>query len=198
MTNESAPKKRGRPFGTTKKKPEVSAAAETPAVERPSLRPEPAKAEDPRTRAAQRAAELRNHLGSLDEGPDEFYFDPNLVPDGWSYEWKRQRIMNQEDPAYSVALRRTGWEPVPTSRHPEMMPPGAGGVIERKGMILMERPKEITEEMKAIDYRNARNQVRTKEQQLSAAPDGQFGRDHAQVKPKISKGFEPMAIPSDK
>jgi hypothetical protein len=202
---ELAPKKRGRPFGSTKKKSQEAAQlfgaaseAKSTDFERPSFRPETAKSEDPRTRAAQRAAELRNHLGNLDEGPDEFYFDANLIPDGWSYEWKRQRVLGAEDAAYSVALRRTGWEPVPASRHPEMMPTGATGYIERKGMILMERPKEITDEMRAIDYRNARNQVRTKEQQLAAAPDGQFGRDHAQVKPKISKGYEPMAIPSDK
>jgi len=196
--SETAPKKRGRPFGTKKKTVEAVQAVETPVVSRPAMRPEPAKSDDPRSRAAQRAAELRGHLGNLDEGQDEFHFDPNMVPDGWSYEWKTQKVLGQENPAYTVALRRTGWEPVPASRHPEMMPPGATGHIERKGMVLMERPKEITDEMRAIDYRNARNQVRTKESQLASAPDGQFGRDHASVRPKISHGYEPIPIPSDK
>jgi hypothetical protein len=64
-------------------------------------------------------------------------------------------------------------------------------------MILMIRPKKITDMVRQADARKAREQMRAKEAQLSSAPDGQFTRDHAQVKPKISKGFEPMPIPQD-
>lgn len=194
-----APRRRGRPPGHVKKAldAETSLASEEVVSNRPPMRPE-MRAEDPRSRAAARAKELRDHLGSLDEGTDEFYFDPNNVPDGWSYEWKTRLVLGQENPAQQVALRRTGWEAVPVSRHPEMMPNGAVGHIERKGMVLMERPKEITDEVRNLDYRNARNQVRSKEQQLNSAPDGQFGRDHSQAQPKISKSYEPIPIPSDR
>lgn len=153
--------------------------------------------EDPRARAARRAAELRGNIGDMDEGTDVFFIPPHLVPDGWTYEWKRNTILGQEDPAYQVALARKGWEAVDASRHPEMMPIGSTGVVSRRGMVLMERPKEITDEVRQIEKKVARNQVRQKEEQLNSAPDGQFGRDHAQVRPKINKSYSPIAIPAD-
>jgi hypothetical protein len=146
--------------------------------------------EDPRAAAAKRAAEIRGHLGSLDDGTDEFVAPS--APDGWTYEWKRKTILGPEDPAHQVHLARTGWEPVETSRHPEMMPgQGSHPVIERKGMILMQRPSVITEEVRQIELSRARSQVRTKEEQLSGTPEGGLGhREHAQVRPKIGKSFE--------
>lgn len=164
---------------------------------RPPMRPA-LREEDPRERAARRAAEIRGTIGSLDEGVDDFYINPAEIPDGWSYEWKRKTIAGQEDPAYQVALARMGWEPVPADRHPSMMPTGGRyAVIERKGMILMERPLELSEEARMIELRKARQQVNNKKSQLGSAPDGQFGRDHASVKPKISNSYEPMPIPKD-
>jgi len=156
--------------------------------------------EDPRTRAKRRAAELREHLGTLDDGVDQFYVDPRVIPDGWNYEWKRKETLGKADPAYEVSLRLKGWEPVPATRHPEMMPDGNGGEsIERKGMILMERPKEITDEVRQNDLRHARNQVRQKEQQLSGAPAGQNSpfdaANDGTPLTKIRKSYEPMPVP---
>jgi hypothetical protein len=91
-----------------------------------------------------------------------------------------------------------GWEPAPTNLFPELMPNDwKGNTVERKGMILMLRPKQITDMVRQADARRARDQIRAKEAQLSSAPDGQFTRDHAQIKPKINKGYEPMPIPQD-
>lgn len=195
-------RRRGRPPRSLAAK---SAAPEMEAVqpasggiERPPMRPS-MREEDPRAAAARRAAEIRGHLGSMDEGTDEFYIDPSQIPDGWAYEWKRKTVLGQEDPAYQVHLARTGWEPVPTNRHPEMMP-GQGNhpMIERKGMMLMMRPKVISEEARDIELRRARGQVKAKEEQLAGAPEGGLGhRDHAQVKPKIGKSYEAMPVPKD-
>lgn len=161
----------------------------------------PVRAESPAERAKRRAAEIRGHLGGIEEGTDEFYIDPNMVPEGWTYEWKRKLLLGAEDPAYTVQLLRMGWEAVPMNRdrdHMAMMPSNwPHNTIERKGMILMERPTEVVEEARKIEQKKARDQVRSKEQQLSGAPDGQFGRDHAQVRPKISKSFEAMQIPEE-
>ena len=155
---------------------------------------------DPLTRAAKRSAELRGHLGSMDEGVDDFYVDPNMIPEGWTYEWKRHLLLGAEDPSYNVALARAGWEPVPLNRdasHRAMMPMNwAGGYIERKGQILMERPTEIVEEAKAIERRKARDQVRAKEAQLAGTPDGTLTRDHPQAKPQIKKGWAALDVPS--
>jgi len=164
-------------------------------VERPPMRPS-MRDEDPRAAAARRAAEIRGHLGTMDEGTDEFAAPP--APDGWTYEWKRKTVLGQEDPAYQVHLARMGWEPVATARHPEMMP-GMGNHpnIERKGMVLMQRPAVITEEARSIELRKARNQVKAKEAQLNAAPDGQFERDDPRVRPSIKKGYSPIDVPKD-
>lgn len=170
------------------------------AVDRPPLRSSP-KEEEPRDRARRRAEQIREHLGGLDEGTDEFFIPSSMIPDGWTYEWKRHTIYNQEDPAYTVQLAREGWEAVPVDRdsdHRAMMPAGWGKkTIERKGMVLMERPIEITEEVRSIELRRARSQVRMKEQQLSATPEGTLTRDDPRVAPKIKKNFEAMPIPED-
>jgi hypothetical protein len=175
---------------TTKFQQSIAEKRAAASPERPPMRPE-MREEDPRARAAARAAQIRDHIGGMDEGTDEFYKPAS--PDGWTYEWKRHTIWNQEDPAYAVQLAREGWEAVPVSRHPEMMPGGwTGDVIERKGMRLMERPSEISEEIRRLDFRKAREQVRIKEAQLSGTPEGTMDR----VKPVISKKFD-MPIPED-
>lgn len=173
-------------------------AKQMSAPERPPLRPE--LRDDPLARARARAAQIRENLGDagMDEGEDRFRINQNTIPEGWNYEWKRKTVLGQPDPAYEVELARKGWEAVPASRHPEMMPVGKGfDNIERDGMILMERPKELTDEARDVELRKARAQVRSKESQLSNAPDGTMTRDHAKVRPSISKGYEPMAVPND-
>ncbi len=150
---------------------------------------------DPRTRAAKRAAELREHLGSMDQGTDDFYIDPRIIPDGWSYEWKRHTTLGAQDPSYAVSIAQRGWEAVPASRHPELMPDNyVGGTIERKGMILMVRPLEITNEVRALELRKAREQVGQKEQQLKGMPAG----PNSPFEPrgnKIDRSYETIAVP---
>ena len=156
------------------------------------------KSDDPRARAERRAAEIKANRGDVDlDSIDEFYIDASIIPDGWSYEWKRHTLLGREDPSYQVSLARAGWEAVPANRHPEMMPVGSNSqTIERKGMILMELPKEISDERRARERRKAVDQVRAKEAQLSGTPDGTLTRDHERVKPRIRKEYA-MPIPED-
>jgi len=165
--------------------------------ERPAMRTE--KVLSSVERARLRAEQIRNNLGEngLEDGTDRFYIDPDTIPEGWSYEWKRKLVYGQADPAYEVELSRKGWEAVPASRHPEMMPAGKYETIERDGLILMERPKELTDEAKNVELRKARAQVRSKEQQLEHAPEGTMTRDHPNARPSIKKGYAPMQIPSE-
>ena len=175
----------------------ASAVSQTLAAATPIPTDAP-REEDPRTRAARRAQELREHMGgSMDDGTDKYYIDPAIIPDGWSYEWKTFTVLGKENPSYQVSLAHRGWEAVPRTRHPELMPDNyRGETIERDGMILMERPKEITDEVKSLELRKARTQVRDKEVQLGAAPPGQFERGtHPNTQPKINKTFEQMQIP---
>lgn len=160
----------------------------------------PVREEDPRARAGRRALELRDQgAANDDEGTDKFYIDPKCIPDGWSYEWKRFTTLGKEDPSYQVAMAHKGWEAVPASRHPNMMPLGfQGNTIEREGMLLMERPLEITNEAKARDLRIARGQVEGKQAQLSGAPVGHFERDNKGTPmAKVRKSFENIPIPKE-
>ena len=173
---------------------EIEEIMEAPAPERAALRQE-----DPRVRAARRAAELREHRDGNEDGTDDFYIPLDDIPPGWSYEWKRKTTAGAEDPAYQIALARAGWEPVPTSRHPSYMPDrGDYPVIERKGMILMERPLEITEEARQAELRRARQQVRHKEAQLNSAESGHFERSNKdQSLVKINRSYEAIPVPKE-
>ena len=201
MTDSTA-KRRGRPPRTAPAPvaDEQNIASEAVVIQemapsRPAMRPA-MREEDPRAAAARRAAEIRGQFENVDEGADEFR-TPN-APDGWTYEWKRRTLLGQEDPAYQVELARMGWEPVTTARHPEMMPmQGNHPVIERKGMVLMQRPAIISDEARSNELRKARNQVRVKEQQLNATPDGTLTRDHPSARPQIKKGYSPIEVPGD-
>jgi hypothetical protein len=77
------------------------------------------------------------------------------------------------------------------------MPDGqTTGRIERKGMILMERPQEITADARERELRRARSQVRTKEEQLSMPGSGEFGRENkGESLVNIRKTYERMPIP---
>ncbi len=154
--------------------------------------------EDPRTRAARRAAELRDHGGLDDDSyKDDFYIDPALIPPGWTYEWKRILVAGAADPGYEVQIARAGFEPVPVSRHPEMMPMNWKGMtIERSGLLLMERPAEITQIARERELRIARAQVQQKEAQLNSAEPGHFERANKdQPLVRINKSYESIPIP---
>ena len=198
VLTQAAAAKSAAPSTETPIEQDVIAAPKAAKGSRRDMRPT-LREEDPRARAARRAAELREHNnGDMDEGTDEFYIDPREVPPGWSYEWKRQSVYNKEDPAYQVALARKGWEPVPATRHPSFMPSGdAAATIERKGMILMERPLEITREVQANERKKARDAVRQKERQLNASPDGTFARVDQTGTPmaRVGKSYEAVPIP---
>ena len=103
--------------------------------------------------------------------------------------------MNEEQSSYLVELARNGWEAVPLSRHPEMMPKGwSGKTIEVEGLVLMERPAVLTEADRAEEARLAREAVYTKEQQLRSGRDNDLGRREVH---RLSKSRTPIDIPSD-
>ncbi len=144
-------------------------------------------------RARERMKELAeiNSL-STNEGVDKFWAP--RPPEGWSYEWKTKAVFGKEDPAQMITYYRTGWQEVPLARHPEMMLPGdKSQFIERDGMILMERPAELTERVRNLDLRRAREQITNKKQQLQEAPAGQFQREGV----KLNSSFEPIPVPKD-
>jgi len=139
---------------------------------------------------------VRKRLSSM----DRYYVNPDRIEKGWSYEWKRWSVFNQEDPSYMISLQENGWTPVPAERHPELVPNGVGGdsAIIRDGMILMERPAILTEEAKQEDIDIARGMIREKQRQLGEAPNGTLPRDvHRDTAPRLKRGYEAIPVPDD-
>lgn len=100
---------------------------------------------------------------------DPFYVPREIVEPGWSYEWKRHAVLNQEDPGYAAELNMNGWTPVPAERHPGMWAPeGTQGPIIRQGLMLMERPEALTQE--------ARDEERKAARQALASQQALFGQ----------------------
>ena len=153
--------------------------------------------EDSRTRAARRAAELEDHWGDNDrQASDKFYIDPRIIPDGWTYEYRRISIWGKPDPSYEVQLANAGWEPVPAYRHPEMMPAGyEGATIDQDGQRLMERPAVITQKAKARELATAREQVSGKEAQITGTPPGFDKNPGATLIRRSREATLPMPIP---
>lgn len=156
-----------------------------------SVKKEPAM--DSVARAEARMRELRDSMGEGAEERDKFWAPK--PPDGWDYQWKRRLIMGEEQASYQVELARKGWEAVPLSRHPDMMPMGwAGNTIEVEGLVLMERPKVLTQEARQLEAQDARANVLTKEAQLRSGKSNDLGQRQVH---RFSKTREAVPIPMD-
>lgn len=131
------------------------------------------------------------------EMPNKYHIPVEDIPQGTSYQWNNYTVFGQEQHAYSAFMQMQGWEPVPASRHPHLVPkdtpPNAPIIID--GQMLVERPQELTDEALTEEYNKAQAEVFLKEQQLGKAPPGQFQRERAngsnefnQVKRQVEPG----------
>jgi hypothetical protein len=153
------------------------------------------RAEDPRAEADRIAAEWFGHLDSLGPQKDKYYVDPTKIPDGWSYEWRTYTVVGKENPQYMVQLQRAGWRPVPSKRHPELMPKNwTEGTILIDGMMLMERPKAITDFQKVRDKREAEAPIENIRAKLTGAPQGHFPRGVGGAPAAVNTAFAPPDI----
>lgn len=111
---------------------------------------------------------------------DKFYIPVDEIPEGSSYEWKRWSVYGQEDPFYLANLREQGWQPVDPKKHPNWLPEGYNqNVILKDGMILMERPMELTQEFNDEISDLNRRQLRDQQARLGQAPEGTAPRKDA-------------------
>jgi len=92
---------------------------------------------------------------------NRYDFDRSRIPPGMDYGWKRKSFMGFEDIEHMVNLEANGWTPVPPERHPELTGSRLqkGAEIVRGGLMLMERPAEISEDARELDGAFARQQV---------------------------------------
>jgi hypothetical protein len=146
------------------------------------------------TRGAQRSEQRIPQRLIIRTGSNRFEFDRSLVPTGMHYEWKRATLYGQEDTENLVNLEQNGWACVPPDRHPELSGRRAtvNGEIRRGGLVLMERPMEITEEARDLDTFAARNQVATQIQRLGLEGKRAAGKG---IKTSYSPPDETRAVP---
>jgi hypothetical protein len=158
----------------------------------------PARSEQRTEQRAEQRAPIRRRRNSQ-AMTDRYFVDKAKVPEGMDYEWKRASYGGLEDREHQIALAEYGaWTPVPAERHPELFGPGAkkGDVIVRGANVLMERPKELTEEARAEDAATAADQVSTQVKRLGLSTHKDMPRQKNQQKLKheFATGVE---VPAD-
>jgi hypothetical protein len=73
------------------------------------------------------------------EGGNVYEVPAGLVPDGFTYQWKRVSANGQPDYANQAMQEQRGWSAVPQMRHDgRWMPVGTQGPIIVNGLMLME------------------------------------------------------------
>jgi hypothetical protein len=148
---------------------------------RAGMRPDEMRAEsrpDSVREAELRAQEILDSLDGSETGTNELNIPANLAPPGWRYQLRAETVAGMENRHHMLGLYRTGWRPVPASRHPWLMPAGHEGPIVIKGLMLMELPEVLVEQRYARENREALDQLRNSEKRLSEAPPNTAPRDN--------------------
>jgi hypothetical protein len=131
--------------------------------------------ESSKARAEARIRAIRGNP-DLANGTDRDKYWAPPPPDSWDYQWKLKSVLGQDDIDRIRQNEMNGWEPVPLSRHPELMPKGwKGDTIEVGGLVLMERPMMFTQEAREEERRAAREAVITKESQMKEGRSSDLG-----------------------
>lgn len=103
--------------------------------------------------------------------PDKLHIPPGLLPDGLSFQWVTDSALGQPEPRHRGEFEKGGWTPV----HQEDFEGALNGMFMKKddpgeinvgGLVLMARPKELTEKATKVEKRRAFEQVAIKEQAL--------------------------------
>jgi hypothetical protein len=100
---------------------------------------------------------------------------------GVSVQFKRYSIKGEHDPYHISQHRRNGWEPMQAEDFPEMAARDENGQIIpgsiiKEGMILMGRPKELTDQAEAALAAAARKQIHDQKVHVGLAPAGTLPR----------------------
>ena len=142
------------------------------------------------------------NLDEDDDDGDRLRINKDEIPDGMDYQWVTDSILGQPAPQRRARFERRGWSPVPANRHDgKFMPRGFQGEINVDGLVLMERPLEISVRARQKGYVTARDQVRAKEAQLTGGdiPGVTLDTHHESAvrKNKVNKSYE-QYTPSDR
>jgi len=147
------------------------------------------------TRSAQRTDQREPLRRQSRTAADRFHIAKTSIPDGVTYEWKRITYNGKEDLEHQIDLAENGWTAVPADRHPELSGRKAevGSMIVRGGLVLMERPAELTFEARQEDKAKAKEQLTTQIHRLGLTERGTLPRN----KPTVGRSFGPAADAGD-
>ena len=142
---------------------------------------------------------------TANDTPDKLRIDPSKIPPGMSAQWVTDSILGKPMPQHRAVFEKGGWTPVHQDDFDGQfdgmfMPKGVDGEIKLEGMTLMMRPKELTDRAKALDRRNAREQVSVKEQALRGGDiNTSLDSQHPSAinTNRINKSVERISIPED-
>jgi hypothetical protein len=140
---------------------------------------------------AVRSSEKKTRRKKGDE-VDEFYVDPSEIPDGFTVEWKRFQTLGKEDGRNMMELEKDGWEPAQPKDFPSLCSrTHKEPTITHKDLILMIRPKELTQEALVEERDKASKVVRDKLVELGLSKPGEGPR----LKPQVTRTYERAVIP---
>lgn len=110
-------------------------------------------------------------------GIDPFQIPPEIIPEGWTYQWNVVSVTGNADVCLDqgLGMYENGWRPVPAERHPGLfIARGKHGEIIRGGQRLEERPLALTEDARREEVRDARRLImdRNDSLKLSAVKNG--------------------------
>lgn len=92
-----------------------------------------------------RDGEVLRRTMRANDTPDQFEVPRQLVERGWSLQWVATSCHGESKQANVNNHMAQGWRPVPASRCPGLYhPENYNGPIERGGLMLCERPDELT------------------------------------------------------
>jgi hypothetical protein len=104
---------------------------------------------------------------------DKFQVDANDIPDGMSYQWIAVTVDGMEQRNSMAQFEMNGWRPVPMSRYPGRYGPqkAKNGAINHEpiiieGLMLVERPIELTIEAREEEIGAAKSLVKTRNEQF--------------------------------
>lgn len=140
------------------------------------------------------------------ETPDRLYISPDKIPEGMSAQWVTTSVFGQEVATHRASFERKGWTPVHQDDfdgqfNGKWMPKDKPGEIEVDGLVLMVRPKELTDKARLIDDYKARQEVAIKERALRGGemPGTTLDPSHPSAlrTNKLNKSLERIEVPEE-
>lgn len=179
----------------------------TQPIKRPRGRPRknPLERQPPREYKMRARPNWETYDAGDEETPDKLRIRDGLIPEGMSAQWVTDSVLGQPVPQHRAQFERKGWTPVHQDDfdgqfNGMFMPKDAPGEINVDGLVLMMRPRELTNQARKKDRQAAYEQVAIKERALKGGdiPISLDARHPSAVNSnRITKTMERVVVPEE-